>query len=78
MAKKTQPLSSDKPVQKQDHPLDYKAGQDWLREEHAKAARELERGPGGKGWTYNEILRPAVEAKETFLRALVALMEKGK
>lgn len=78
MAKKTQPLSSDKPVQKQENPLNYAPGQDWLRKEHAKAERELERGPGGKGWTYNEILRPAVEAKEAFLRALVELMEKGK
>ncbi len=46
------------------------AGQAWIAEQLAAAEREVAFGPGGRGWVYNETLRPQVEERAEFLRAL--------
>lgn len=65
MAKK--PQSAD--------PLASEAGRSWIAAELAKAEREEEHGPGGRGWAYNEGLRASIVERAEFLRALAASLK---
>lgn len=59
------------------NPLASEAGREWLAEELAQAERTEQHGPGGMGWDYNEVLRPAITERAEFLRALAALLESS-
>lgn len=50
-------------------------GREWIAVRLAAAEIELREGPGGS-WVNNEALRPAIEERTEFLRALVALLPK--
>lgn len=43
----------------------------WLASEADKAQRVLADGPGGRGWTHNEVLRAEAEEHAEALRALI-------
>lgn len=55
-------------------PLASTAGRAWLEEQLRAAAFAEEHGPRGQGWQYNEPLRPEIEERAEFLRALIALL----
>ena len=58
-----------------DEPLASEAGRTWLQAEIANTERDLADGPNGEGWRSNETLRPALEERAAFLRALTALLD---
>lgn len=71
MAKPSQDRKAEGGDRKAD-PLASANGRAWLAEELAKAEREEATGPGGRGWAYNEGLRPGIVERAEFLRALTA------
>ncbi len=56
-------------------PLASEKGRAWLVAELEHAEHEQALGPGGSGWAHNEGLRPAIDERAAFLRALVALLK---
>ena len=63
-----------KPAKPDANPLDNPEMRDWLKGELADAEAEEKNGPDSQGWNHNEALRPGIEQRAAFMRALLKLL----
>lgn len=75
MAKAKSPPEQEAPPSAPRDPLSSETGRAWLVAELEEAEHERALGPGGSGWAHNEGLRPAIDERAAFLRALVDLLK---